>query len=219
MLGIDEFINNWMSQSSGPGSKYLTLLAQKNLNVILDPSYKENRIKDMTFKEIETFNKNFNDWSKYFKKMYNETQERLNELCIVGKLNCINDSIKLKRRICERPNKEEFNATEEGDLNIGRLINSEAQQICINIDLLSSWALNPVSCYGVVILEKNIDIRDIIYFNYKSCDVTITTPSLLESDEFIVVNRDPKGLVSFKKNDITIDPDYNGNLDQILYKR
>jgi hypothetical protein len=219
MLGMDKFINGWMSQSRGEYSKYLTLLAQKNLNVILDPSYKENRIKNMLFKEIENFNKNFNDWNEYFNKMYNETQKRLNELCIAGKLNCLNDSIKLKRRICKWPNKEECNATEEGDLNIGRLINSGEQQICINIDLLSSWALRPVRRYGVVILEKNIDFRDIIYFNYESCDVTITTSSLLESDEFIVVNRDPKGLVSFKKNDITIDPDYNGNLDQILYKR
>ena len=36
---------------------------------------------------------------------------------------------------------------------------------------------------------------------------------------FYCVKKHPKGLVSFKKNDITIDPDYNGDLDQILYKR
>lgn len=223
---MNYFLRDWQFHAKTcKSSRMLTFLASLYFNIFRYPSYEDRILSSVSRKEMDGYisgDIKLEDYLKDFKKLYETTQKQLNKF-FPGK-----NSITLSRRIkvCSRNDIVSVNSrvnnvdvynTEENPVYMVKDL-KEKGSIKIDMDILNSWATIPSETYGDIVLKKEIKKEDIIYFNHIN-DSELEGLKPIEDDEYIVVNREPTGVVSFKREDVKIPSFFDSELNYLKYSR
>lgn len=210
---MDRLLRNWQfnAKPHQERARELTLLSLIYFKIFRFPSYEDRVLKSITRGECDSFLKNKNNLLKDFKSMYLETQSRLKRKYPNNK------SLLLSRRICKFDGNDSKPLWNSGfdPIDFSKKMQKKSENhVLISMDILNDWAVSASGAYGVIKLKKEILLEDIIYFN--SAD---DFEGPLESDDYIVLNRNPKGIVKFSLKNISYDQDLinkMNNLDSSL---
>ena len=213
---MKELLSCWQSEAYQlKGMQILTYLAKCHFDIQRLPQYEDRRL---SLKEqLDSNMKNYKDLDKLkndFDILYRDTQKRLEkqfkEEFTEQEKNRIDKHILLSRRILRKEDLEE-NKTRYTNLYKCDLYpvetlkdvmtkQKENKEIELPMDILTSWSENAVNTYGVLQLNKRVPPEDIIFFTHRG-----DFGGPLESNEYIVLNRTPTGIISFSPTNISVD--------------
>lgn len=179
----------------------------------------QNKNKEILDINVEIINNVLHELEEDFDLLYKDTQKRLEEQFKEEfeeqEKRGEERHILLSRRIC-RKNDLEHHAGEERHLIISDIYNCEPhplaiynyinkqklenKNIDIQMDILTSWAQNTADTYGLIKFEKKIHPKDIIFFTHHD-----DSSGPIESNEYIVVNKNITGIISFSADDIIVE--------------
>lgn len=221
--GIQKILGDWQKQQND--YQILSYLAAKLFNIMRLPTYYDRQICSISEKVIDKYFDDLDNLVNELDILYKYTQHRLNEAGYQKQ-----DRIKLYRAICRSEDLKRNNLNKcyvsNSKLDDGiepevlaaylmYLKENSAPKIDLEIDILSSWSQYATShVYGCIQLEREVDVRDILFFN-SSADFE----GPLESNEWIVINRSNTGLIEFDSDDIIFRENFERNgVPEILRK-
>nr|WP_314116158.1 hypothetical protein [uncultured Aggregatibacter sp.] len=222
---MNVFLTDWQYHSkNSKGSRMLTFLATLYFNIFRYPSYEDRILSSISRKKMDDYisgDTKLEDYLKDFKKLYETTQEQLNKFFPEKNLILLTRRITVCSRddivsVNSRINNVDVYNTEENPVYMVKDL-KEKGSIKIDMDILNSWATVPSERYGMIALKKEIKKEDIIYFNH--INDSEREGKVIEKDEYIVVNREPTGVVCFKQEDVEISSFFDPELNNLKYSR
>lgn len=181
------FRGGYSQAKGGAAYIFLVMCAREAFNIRRHPSYEDRYLTEFSRENLDFLN-------RVSDKEIIEGAKELQKLWEFGQKHIMDSRITLKRNIYNPDNKSEQQYASNILAEKMHAVKNKLDHISIEMDTINGFTKCGNAAYGGVELEFSFDKEDILFFG--------DTIAYAETDEWVVLNRDPRGLVSIPVENI-----------------